>query len=149
MELYEALKVDSPIIRVLLTKVDHIQPLQLTPPISLSHLEDKLRIIGYAIDDVRSQISPICDIAVAQLCRLVESSRDDDKFEFAFKPGGIEFGAAETREWAGWIKTWNEGIELGLSKVDTLDLACWEVEEELLRLTRIPRWSWGPIRLHF
>ncbi|KAL8777547.1 MAG: hypothetical protein Q9194_002498 [Teloschistes cf. exilis] len=133
------------------SKLDHIQPLQLNPPISLEDLEYKLRTIGSAIEEVREQLTSIWEIAIPQMCEPLQSSRGDATFEYAFKDDGIEFSEVDKRDWGECIKTWNQGIEVGLHKVDVLDQLCWDVQDALCLVTGIKRWNWrkGRVLLRF
>ncbi|KAI4193329.1 MAG: hypothetical protein LQ350_008371 [Teloschistes chrysophthalmus] len=119
---YRALTVDSPIIRYLLSKVNHLQPLHLTPPVSLDHLHSKLYETRWAAREVELLLYELLEFTNRRLW-IPHISPESEIFRKTSVPKeGIDCEEEEDKEeWTEWMTVWNKGVEAAVKKLDALD----------------------------
>ncbi|KAI4087538.1 MAG: hypothetical protein L6R37_008304 [Teloschistes peruensis] len=113
MMLHKLLTLDTP--------AEHVEPLQLTPPVSLEYLGEKLEVLDIVIYQVGNLINRALELVCPRFCIPPESSKSDVYWGYWGNCNiGIDLGDDDKKEWTDSIKLWNEGTLSVVEKIEAM-----------------------------
>ncbi|KAL8641970.1 MAG: hypothetical protein Q9228_001287 [Teloschistes exilis] len=130
------LTIDSPIIRHFVSKTNHLQPLQLTPPVSLEHLQHKLEELLYATREAEGVLWEMQELVKLRFCIPPVISEGEGLGNIGIVGKGIDCTEDEKKEWVDSIRLWNKGIGSIMGKISGLTDDGVLVDDTLIRFLK-------------